>query len=82
MHHKKSTNILIRSKLEGDLLGVAGGNYRIIIDGETTGNAYSVIEMKVPPGGGPPPHAHPLTQELFYVWRVRLPLKRKQELLY
>lgn len=51
----------------GIRLGVAGGNYRIIISGEQTGGNYAVIEMTVPPGGGPPPHAHPDTQEMFYV---------------
>jgi quercetin dioxygenase-like cupin family protein len=52
---------------EGELLGVAGGNYRIIISGEETNGNYAVIEMLVPPGGGPAPHAHPQSQEMFHV---------------
>ena len=51
----------------GDTLAVAGGNYRVVISGEMTGGNYAVIEMLVPPGGGPPPHAHPNMQEMFYV---------------
>ncbi|WP_199562734.1 cupin domain-containing protein [Pedobacter chinensis] len=51
----------------GKRFGVAGGNYRIVISGEQTGGNYAVIEMIVPPGGGPPPHSHPDTQEMFYV---------------
>lgn len=51
----------------GKRLGVAGGNYRIIISGDETGGNYAVIEMTVPPGGGPPPHSHPKTQEMFHV---------------
>lgn len=52
---------------EGERFGVAGGNYRIIISGAETGGNYAVIEMIVPPGGGPPPHAHPDIQEMFHV---------------
>ncbi|PZF71043.1 cupin domain-containing protein [Taibaiella soli] len=59
--------IKIKSSAAGEHLGVAGGNYRIIISGEETQGNYAVIEMLVPPGGGPPPHAHPKMQEMFYV---------------
>lgn len=61
------TAVKIIRKEDGQFLGVAGGNYRIVIPGEETGNSYAVIEMVVPPGGGPPPHSHPLVQETFYV---------------
>ena len=61
------SNISIINKNEGKLLAVAGGNYRIIISGEQTGDNYAVIEMVVPPGGGPPPHSHPNIQEMFHV---------------
>lgn len=61
------SNIKIINKNEGEYLGIAGGNYRIIISGEQTIGNYAVIEMTVPPGGGPPPHAHPDTQEMFHV---------------
>jgi quercetin dioxygenase-like cupin family protein len=61
------SNIKIINKAEGALLGIAGGNYRIVISGEQTNGHYAVIEMTVPPKGGPPPHAHPDTQEMFYV---------------
>lgn len=60
-------NITIKSNKDGTFLGIAGGNYRIIISGADTDGSYAVIEMQVPPGGGPPPHAHPDTQEMFYV---------------
>jgi quercetin dioxygenase-like cupin family protein len=61
------TSVKIVDKNEGELLGVAGGNYRIIISGDETDGNYAVIEMLVPPGGGPPPHAHPDTQEMFFL---------------
>jgi quercetin dioxygenase-like cupin family protein len=52
---------------EGQKLMIAGGEYRIIISGEQTGGAFAVIEMAVPPGAGPNPHAHPDFEESFYV---------------
>ena len=52
---------------EGQSLSVVGDNYRILISGEQTGGSYAVIDMLVPPGGGPSPHAHEHFQEMFYV---------------
>lgn len=52
---------------QGEALGVAGGNYRILLSGAETDGKYAVVEMTVPPGGGPPPHEHPLTSETFYI---------------
>lgn len=70
-----NTTIQIISKNEGERLAVAGGNYRIIISGEQTNGNYAVIEMTVPPDGGPPPHAHPETQEMFHVLEGELEFK-------
>jgi len=69
------TNISTFSHQEGETLGVAGGNYRIILSGDQTNHAYAVIEMLVPPGGGPPPHSHPDTQEMFYLMEGELEFK-------
>lgn len=60
-------NIQITLAEEGKTLAVAGGNYRVITTGEMTDGNYAVIEMTVPPGGGPPPHSHPYMQEMFYI---------------
>lgn len=60
-------NISIISSSAGEQLSIAGGNYRIIIPGKETDGQYAVIEMTVPPGAGPNPHAHPDFTETFYV---------------
>jgi hypothetical protein len=39
-------------------ISVAGGTYTILVSGEQTGGRYSLIDLLVPPGGGPPPHRH------------------------
>lgn len=59
--------VLIRDEKDGEFLGVAGDNYRVIVGGKDTGGSFSVIDMLVPPGGGPAPHSHPDIQEWFYV---------------
>ena len=39
-------------------IGLAGDTYTILLTGEQTGGRFSLIDMYVPPGGGPPPHRH------------------------
>ncbi len=62
-----SDQITIQNQNEGSFYSVAGGNYRIIISGKETNGECAVIEMNVPPGGGPGPHAHKDIHESFYV---------------
>jgi quercetin dioxygenase-like cupin family protein len=45
-------------------ISVAGGTYTILVSGEQTGGRYCLIDMLVPPGGGPPPHRHDF-EEMF-----------------
>lgn len=39
-------------------IGLVGDTYTIIVSGEDTGGRFCVIDMHVPPGGGPGPHRH------------------------
>ncbi len=39
-------------------LSIAGGTYTILVTGAQTAGRYCLIDMLVPPGGGPPPHRH------------------------
>lgn len=39
-------------------LGVVGDTYTIILTSDDTNNRFCLIEMYIPPGGGPPPHRH------------------------
>jgi quercetin dioxygenase-like cupin family protein len=52
---------------QGDTVSMMGGNYRILVSGKETGGAFATIEMLVPPGGGPGPHAHAQFEESFYI---------------
>ncbi|MXV52651.1 cupin domain-containing protein [Pedobacter sp. HMF7647] len=59
--------LTVVSASEGKSLSVAGNTYRIIISGKQTGGAYAIVDMLVPPNGGPGPHSHAGFQEAFYV---------------
>jgi quercetin dioxygenase-like cupin family protein len=39
-------------------IGLVGDTYTITVTGEDTGGRFCVIDMHIPPGGGPPPHRH------------------------
>jgi quercetin dioxygenase-like cupin family protein len=39
-------------------IGLVGDTYTILITGKDTAGSYCLIDMHVPPGGGPPPHRH------------------------
>jgi quercetin dioxygenase-like cupin family protein len=47
-------------------LGVVGDTYTILLTGADTAGRYTLIDMHVPPGGGPPPHRHDF-EEMFTV---------------
>jgi quercetin dioxygenase-like cupin family protein len=47
-------------------LGLVGDTYTILVTGEDTAGKYTLIDMYVPPGGGPPPHRHNF-EEMFTV---------------
>jgi quercetin dioxygenase-like cupin family protein len=47
-------------------VGLSGGTYTILLTGEDTAGRYTLIDMHVPPGGGPPPHRHDF-EEMFTV---------------
>ena len=39
-------------------LGIVGDTYTILLSGDDTDGRYCLIDMHVPPAGGPPPHRH------------------------
>ena len=60
-------NIITVNQEQGKHFSVVGDTYKIIISGKQTDGAYAVIDMLIPPNGGPGPHAHADIQEMFYV---------------
>ena len=39
-------------------IGLVGDTYTILLSGKDTNGRYCLIDMHLPPGGGPPPHRH------------------------
>ena len=39
-------------------IGLVGDTYTITVSGEDTNGHFCLIDMHIPPGGGPPPHRH------------------------
>lgn len=39
-------------------IGLVGDTYTIMVTGEDTNGRFCVIDMHIPPRGGPPPHRH------------------------
>lgn len=52
---------------EGKNISVIGDTYRILVSGKQTDGAFAVIDMLIPPGGGPGPHAHADLDESFFI---------------
>ena len=47
-------------------IGLVGDTYTILLAGNDTAGRYCLIDMHIPPGGGPPPHRHDF-EEMFSV---------------
>jgi len=39
-------------------IGLVGDTYTILLSGNDTAGRFCLIDMHIPPGGGPPPHRH------------------------
>ena len=47
-------------------ISVMGDTYTILVSGDDTDGRHCLIDMYVPPGGGPPPHRHDF-EEMFTI---------------
>ena len=58
--------VVARPDEDGSLrhIGMVGDTYTILLTGEDTAGRYTLIDMLVPPGGGPAPHRHDF-EEMF-----------------
>jgi quercetin dioxygenase-like cupin family protein len=59
-------------------VSVAGGTYTILVSGAQTGGRYCLVDMLVPPGGGPPPHRHDF-EEMFTILEGEIELTFRGE---
>ena len=53
------TRILTRAEAENlPHIGLVGDTYTVLLSGKDTAGQFCLIDMHIPPGGGPPPHRH------------------------
>ena len=52
--------VLAKPDTDPDLphIGIVGGTYTILLSGDDTAGRFCLIDMHIPPGGGPAPHRH------------------------
>jgi quercetin dioxygenase-like cupin family protein len=62
------TLVIARPNVDQSLphIGLVGDTYTVTVSGEQTNGRFCVIDMYIPPGGGPPPHRHDF-EETFIV---------------
>lgn len=61
-------------------LAIGLQTYTILISGRDTGGEYALIDMLIPPGGGPPPHRHAF-EEMFYILQGTIEVTVRDEIL-
>lgn len=47
-------------------IGLVGDTYTVLLSGDDTAGAYTLMDMLIPPGGGPGPHRHNF-EEMFTI---------------
>jgi quercetin dioxygenase-like cupin family protein len=52
--------VVAQPSIDGSLphIGLVGDTYTILLSGDDTDGRYCLIDMYIPPGGGPAPHRH------------------------
>lgn len=78
----RRTLAVARPDADPDLphVGVAGGTYTILVSGRDTGGRFTLIDMYVPPGGGPGRHRHDF-EETFTVLEGELEFSFRDQVL-
>lgn len=61
--------LVTKSVEEPPHIGIVGDTYTILLRGEDTAGRYCLIDMHVPPGGGPPPHRHDFEESFTVIER-------------
>lgn len=63
----ENTKTINKSPGQGELLSVMGIDITVKLSGEDTGNAYSIVELNMPPNNGPGMHIDTRWDESWYV---------------
>ena len=75
----QSEKLTITGAEDGECVSMGGGTYRVVIGGKQTNGTYAIIDMLIPPNGGPGPHAHTDVQESFFVMEGEIEVKTEEK---
>ncbi len=67
-------SVLVSAPGSGKQFQALGDQVTVLLSGEQTGGAFTLVEVVTPPGGGPPPHWHTREDECFIVLEGRIEL--------
>jgi quercetin dioxygenase-like cupin family protein len=67
MNERRGNRAIQSEPGAGAVFRLPDGEYQVKTGGEATGGTYAAWETTSLPGGGPPWHVHPDTDEAFYV---------------
>lgn len=76
---KQTKQVRIFNSQSAETIAVGASPYSILLGGEHSEGQLGIIEMLVPPGGGPVPHEHKGFQECFYVLEGEVEMKTKEQ---
>jgi mannose-6-phosphate isomerase-like protein (cupin superfamily) len=48
-------------------IGLVGDTYTVLLSGKDTSGRFCLIDMHIPPGGGPPPHRHDFEESFIII---------------
>jgi quercetin dioxygenase-like cupin family protein len=76
-----SSEAVIVKQSEGERLSVMGAGVKFLCTGDRTGKAWSLMEVALPEGAGPPPHVHPWGEAYYVVsGQVRFSIDGQEQL--
>ena len=62
-----SEKTVVRMPGEGQAIWMLGGLYEVLLSGDESGGATTIMQMTMPAGMGPPPHTHPGTETVYVI---------------
>src|ERR1700736_5474268 len=58
---------VVRQPGEGQAFWMLGGLYEVLLSGDDSNGALTIMQMTIPAGMGPPPHTHPGSESVYVV---------------
>ena len=74
-----SNRMYVMGRDEGEAVSMLGERLALKAGSKHTGGAFSLLEDRVAPGGGPPPHIHHDEDEAFYILDGQLKVQCGEE---